>query len=126
MINLEDFCYKITDGTHHTPEYTSKGISFISVKDIYNNNVNFSNCKYISKEEHEELIKRCNPEKDDLLVTKSGTIGRMAIVPEKPEFSLFVSVALVKNKKHLITTKFLKFCYYNYFNSINKILKVDY
>ncbi len=43
----------------------------------------------------------------------------MAIVPNEPVFSLFVSVALIKNKKHFINTKFLKFCLENYFNSIS-------
>jgi type I restriction enzyme S subunit len=118
-IELNDLCNKITDGTHHTPTYLPNGVAFISVKDINDNKVDFSKCKYISKEQHNELIQRCHPEKDDLLVTKSGTIGRMAIVPEKPEFSLFVSVALIKNKKHYITTKFLKFCLENFFNSIS-------
>lgn len=118
-IELNDLCFKITDGTHHTPTYLPSGIAFISVKDINNNKVDFSNCKYISEEQHNELIQRCHPEKDDLLVTKSGTIGRMAIVPNKPEFSLFVSVALIKNKKDLITTKFLKFVLENFFNNIS-------
>jgi type I restriction enzyme S subunit len=118
-IELDDLCVKITDGTHHTPTYLPNGVAFISVKDINEHKVNFSKCKYISKVQHNELIQRCHPEKDDLLVTKSGTIGRMAIVPEKPDFSLFVSVALIKNKKHFITTKFLKFCLENFFNSIS-------
>ena len=34
-VKLGDVCNKITDGTHFTPNYTSSGIPFISVKDIY-------------------------------------------------------------------------------------------
>ncbi|MCQ1534512.1 restriction endonuclease [Methanosarcina sp. KYL-1] len=116
---LGQLCSKIVDGTHHTPEYTEKGIPFISVKDIHNGKVNFDNCKYISCETHNELIKRCFPEPDNLLITKSGTIGRMAIVPKKPDFSLFVSVALLKNYKSIINTKFLLYSLENYLNSIN-------
>lgn len=118
-IPLEEVCLKITDGTHHTPEYVQNGVPFISVKDIKNNRIDFSNCKYISNKQHEELSKRCCPEKDNLLVTKSGTIGRMAVVPNKPAFSLFVSVALIKNINDFIFTKFLQFCLENYFNSIS-------
>ncbi len=118
-VNLEEISNKITDGTHHTPTYVQNGVAFISVKDINNQSVSFLKCKYISEEQHEDLIKRCHPEEDDLLITKSGTIGRMAIVPQSPAFSLFVSVALVKNKKHFITTKFLKYCFENFFNSIS-------
>ena len=96
---LSEIADKITDGTHHTPTYPETGIPFISVKDIRGQKVYFDNCKYISADEHKELIKRCNPEEGDLLVTKSGTIGRLAIVP-KVDFSLFVSVALIKLQKN--------------------------
>jgi type I restriction enzyme S subunit len=118
-VELGDLCFKITDGTHHTPTYTNKGVHFISVKDIYNGVVNFEKTKFISIEEHTELIKRCNPETDDLLITKSGTIGRMAIVPQKTEFSLFVSVALIKNRKDIIYSKFLMYALEDYFKSIS-------
>ncbi len=94
-VKLGDICTKITDGTHHTPKYISEGVPFISVKDVRNYKIDFSNTKFISKEEHNELIKRCFPEEGDILITKSGTIGRLAIVPNI-EFSLFVSVALLK------------------------------
>jgi type I restriction enzyme, S subunit len=119
LINLDDISLKISDGTHFTPTYTRTGVAFISVKDIYNDTVYFNNCKFIDEKSHFELIQRCHPEEGDLLLTKSGTIGRMAIVPKKPPFSLFVSVALIKNKKWFIDSKFLKFCLENFFNSIN-------
>ena len=119
LVRLKELCARISDGTHFTPEYINEGIPFISVKDIYDEKVHFQKCKYISKEAHQELIKRCYPEKDDVLITKSGTIGRMALVPDKPEFSLFVSVALLKNKKELIHSKFLKYCLENFLNHIN-------
>lgn len=95
LTEIQNISDLVTDGTHHTPTYTSEGVKFISVKDIYDEKVHFDSCKYISEETHKELIKRCNPEFGDLLITKSGTIGRLAIVPRE-EFSLFVSVALVK------------------------------
>lgn len=118
-VRLKDVCNRISDGTHFTPTYVREGVPFISVKDIYGNKVHFDKCKYIDDTAHKELIKRCHPEKDDILITKSGTIGRMALVPEKPEFSLFVSVALIKNKKDVIGSKFLKYCLENFLNSIN-------
>ncbi|MBF4491488.1 restriction endonuclease subunit S [Flavobacterium sp. MR2016-29] len=118
-ISLNDLTSKITDGTHHTPEYVKEGIHFISVKDIYDGEVHFNKTKFITKETHEELIKRCNPEPNDVLITKSGTIGRIAIVPYEPNFSLFVSVALIKPFKTLINSKYLKYILQDYVNSID-------
>lgn len=97
LVRLEEISDQITDGTHHTPTYTPDGIPFISVKDIRDRRVYFDDCKYISRDEHSELCERCRPEPGDVLITKSGTIGRLAIAPEV-DFSLFVSVALIKTQ----------------------------
>ena len=118
-IKLGDVCNKITDGTHFTPKYTTAGIPFISVKDVYSDKIHFDNCKYISKSEHHKLSKRCHPEFGDVLITKSGTIGRVAIVPDKKDFSLFVSVALLKPKRDLIKSNFLILALKNYIYSID-------
>ena len=98
---------KLTDGAHKTPTYTNSGIPFLSVKDMSTGKLNFSNTKFVSKEEHEILYKRCNPQKGDLLVTKVGTTGVPVIVDTDREFSLFVSVALLKFNNELINIKYL-------------------
>lgn len=118
-VRLGSICYKITDGTHKTPIYTDAGIPFISVKDIYDNEIHFDNTKFISDKEHTELFKRCNPEKGDILVTKSGTIGRTAVVKTEKEFSLFVSVALIKNIKRVISSDYLSYDIKDYIGKIN-------
>jgi len=118
-VRLEEIAYKITDGTHHTPEYIPDGVPFISVKDIFSSRIHFDECKYISKEAHQNLIKRCHPEEGDLLITKSGTIGRLAIVPRGTHFSLFVSVALVKKVKESVDSHYLKYCMENHVNHLD-------
>lgn len=116
---LDEITNKINDGTHKTPTYIEKGIPFISVKDIRNKQIFFDNCKYISEDEHQILFKRCNPEYGDVLITKSGTIGRTAIVNTNKVFDLFVSVALLKPKKDLISSEFLMYALDNYIAHID-------
>ena len=110
----------VTDGTHHTPDYTSSGMPFISVKDVRHGRVNFDDCKFISRDDHKALIQRCHPQPGDLLITKSGTIGRLAIVPDR-EFSLFVSVALVKIQGALvpISSRWLHYAFEYHFMGLN-------
>ncbi len=104
---LGSILHKLTDGTHSTPKYQSDGVPFVSVKDISNGYLDFSTCKYISEKEHKELFTRCNPEYGDILLTKVGTTGIPVIVDSTNEFSLFVSVALLKFNKSLIFNEFL-------------------
>lgn len=102
--SLEELTYQITDGTHHTPKYTDSGVPFFRVTDITKSN---DSKKFISQEEHEQLIKRCNPEKGDILYTKNGTIGVSCIIEWDFEFSIFVSLCLMKPKTDMVNTKYL-------------------
>lgn len=108
-VRLGELLYKLTDGTHSTPKYTLDGIPFISVKDLSSGYLNFDSCKYIAEEEHKNLFSRCNPEVGDILLTKVGTTGIPVIVDTEKEFSLFVSVALLKFNQMKLSNIFLKY-----------------
>jgi len=106
-VKLESVCGKITDGTHKTPIYKDSGVIFLSAKNIKKYELNCDSPKYISKEEHALLSKRCNVEKDDILITKSGSLGMAAMVGFDFEFSIFESLALLKYIRESIDGKFL-------------------
>lgn len=109
IVKIENLCTKITDGTHATPKYIDMGIPFLSVKDITNGKISFENTRYISKEEHEFLSKRCNVAKNDILYTKVGTTGIAKVVDVDIDFSIFVSIALLKPIHNQIQSKFFEF-----------------
>lgn len=95
-VRLGEILFVLTDGTHQKPHYTDDGIPFLSVKDISGKTLSFDDTKYISQQEHEELKKRCYPQKGDILLSKVGTTGIPVIVDTEAEFSIFVSLALLK------------------------------
>ena len=107
MEELQNLTKLITDGAHHTPNYTESGVPFLRVTDVQSNNIDFDRIKYVSKDEHLELIKRCNPEKGDILYSKNGTIGIPKLVDWEWEFSIFVSLALIKPKNERISSQYL-------------------
>lgn len=111
LVPLETLCTKITDGTHVTPTYLNEGVPFLSVKNItkVRGTLDFSDIKYISPEEHKKISKLSNVERDDLLYTKIGaTYGFAQIVDTDREFSIFVSVALLKPDKTKILPKYFE------------------
>lgn len=94
---LEEISYLVTDGTHHTPIYISEGTPFLSVKNVRPFLIRDKDIKFISKEQHKEINQRCNPEKGDILYTKVGaTYGYAAVNNLDYDFSIFVSLALIK------------------------------
>lgn len=93
---LKEITNLIRDGTHFTPKYIDSGIPFLRVTDIQDKEINWENVKYISPEEHETLTKRVKPQKGDILLSKNGTIGITKIVDWDREFSIFVSLCLIR------------------------------
>lgn len=100
VVKVKYVTNKVVDGTHFTPTYTDSGIPFLRVTDIQSEEINLDKVKYISSEEHAELIKRCNPERGDVLLSKNGTIGITKVVDWDWEFSIFVSLCLLKFKEN--------------------------
>ncbi|MFB9056709.1 restriction endonuclease subunit S [Mariniflexile ostreae] len=102
-----DLCTKITDGTHKTPKYLNEGIPFISAKNLKGNKIYWDDIKYVSEEESTFINKRCNVEKGDILLTKSGSLGQPAIIDVDFKFSVFESLALIKYKRDRLNNSFL-------------------
>ena len=109
ILELGEVTTKITDGTHFTPTYVESGVPFLRVTDITESS---TSKKFIPQAEHDELIKRCRPERGDVLYSKNGTIGIAKLVDWDWEFSIFVSLCLIKPKKELLDAHFLK-CFLN-------------
>lgn len=105
---LGDICVRITDGTHVTPRYTPTGVPFLSVKNLTHGFIDFSDTRFISVEEHRFLTRRCKPVRDDILYTKVGTTGIAQVVDVDDEFSIFVSVALLKPKHEVVFNHYLE------------------
>ena len=105
---LGKICSKISDGVHAKPEYQEDGMPFISVVNMNTGNLSFEDCKFVSFEAYEKMIKSTNPEKGDVLYTKVGaTYGISALVDTDRKFCLYVSVALLKPMHDLIDSVFL-------------------
>jgi type I restriction enzyme S subunit len=105
---LKNISSAIFDGTHQTPRYTEDGIPFFSVENIVSGNKN----KFISVEDHVAATTKNKPEKGDILITRIGTIGFSAVVTWNYEFSIYVTLAVVKK-----SDKFNSYYLHNYFQS---------
>ena len=87
---------KITDGTHKTPTYVEDGVPFVSVKDFSGGTLDLSNTRFIPVGEHKVLCQRCDPRRGDILIGRIGTLGKAVLVNTDLQFSLFVSVGLIR------------------------------
>ena len=107
VAKLGEVCTKITDGTHKTPTYLERGVTFISAKNIVNGELDFSDVKYISEHEYDEIQKRCQTELSDILLSKSGSLGSPVIVKTTERIGLFESLAVIKYDRSKLLPEFL-------------------
>ena len=117
---LAELTLNITDGKHgDCRDKDGSGFYFVSCKDVKDGQINYENARQILEEDFQDSHKRTKLEPDDILVTNSGTIGRMAFVKDNPltgRTTFQKSVAIVKPDKEKILPKYL---YYQLQNCVD-------
>jgi type I restriction enzyme S subunit len=108
---LGELCSLITDGKHgDCRNEDDSGYYFISCKDVREGRIHYENSRQIVHGDFAETHRRTDLGPGDVLLTNSGTIGRLAIAPddEKTQRTTFQkSVAILKPLPERITSHFL-------------------
>jgi type I restriction enzyme S subunit len=119
---IDEVAERITDGEHITPMRTHEGIYLLSARNIQNHKIALKDVDFIGDEEYERISKRIIPQEGDILISCSGTIGRVARVKDNFKFQMVRSVALVRPNNNIIHPIFLEYTFETNFmkNQIEK------
>jgi type I restriction enzyme S subunit len=109
FFELSSFALKITDGEHQTPKRENKGQYLLSARNVRDGFIDLNNVDYVGNEEFEKLRLRCNPDKNDILISCSGSVGRVSLVDESNKYVMVRSAALVKTIEDVINNKYLMY-----------------
>ncbi len=90
-----ELCAIITDGEHATPRRSESGVYLLSARNIQNHKLDLKDVDYIDTEEYNRIAKRITPQKGDVLISCSGSVGRVCIAPDI-KFQMVRSVALLR------------------------------
>lgn len=108
---LGDLCSLITDGKHgDCTNDADSGFYFISAKDIREGRVCYEDARQITEKDFAETHRRTDLQHGDILLTNSGTIGRLAIATDDEitrRTTFQKSVAVLKPRREKIGTAFL-------------------
>ncbi|QOZ07309.1 restriction endonuclease subunit S [Bradyrhizobium sp. CCBAU 51765] len=73
LTSLGELCQEITDGSHSSPPSVEAGQMMASVKDMRDWDFDLSECRRISTEDFDELVRNgCQPIVGDILIAKDG------------------------------------------------------
>lgn len=105
---LDNFLDLITYGFTCPMPTTQEGPYMITAKDLEGNKINYIKARKTSKEAFKtKLTDKSRPKKGDILLSKDGTLGRLAIV-ENENLCISQSVALLRPSTKILTN----FLYY--------------
>lgn len=104
---MENLISLITYGLTVRPKYEKIGIPLISAKEIRNGTIDFINAPKISEEDFMKLRDKTKPTKDDILYSKTGSIGHSALVKESIDFAVTQNAARIVVQKEKILAVFL-------------------
>jgi len=97
----------ITDGPHETPEFTESGVPFLSVDNIQESQINFSDTRFISNEENVRFSRKSKPRPGDVLLTKAASVGKVALVATDLEFNIWSPIAILRPNHEILSSEYL-------------------
>ncbi len=112
IMTIGEVALHLCDGSHNPPV----GIDFseypmLSSKNIFFDSYDYSEPRYLTKEQFDIENKRTNVSDGDILLTIVGTIGRACCIKEPFQpFTLQRSVAVIKPNKNIIISRYLMYC----------------
>jgi len=105
---LENFFVLITYGFTNPMPTSSVGPHMLTAKDIFNGKIHYKTARRTTSEAYEKLLTdKSRPKIDDILITKDGSIGRVAIVDQE-NICISQSVALIRPNERIVPL-FLKY-----------------
>ena len=93
---LFSLCSNITDGEHKTPKRTAEYVGYylLSARNIRDGHLSLEDIDYVDSKEYSLISKRCNPKRNNILISCSGSIGRVCLVPDDGNYVMVRSAAV--------------------------------
>ena len=101
---IGEFCSKMTDGSHNPPKglLEESPYRMISSQNVFDDRLDFSSVRYLTKEDFVQENKRTSLQKGDVLLTIVGTIGRCTVLTSDEPLTLQRSVAVLRTNEKML------------------------
>jgi type I restriction enzyme, S subunit len=99
----------ITDGPHTTPTFVDDGVPFLSVDGIQDGELIFPECRFVSAEDYRSFALKAAPIRDDILLAKAASTGKVARVKVDFEFGIWSPLALIRAAPKSSDARFLEY-----------------
>lgn len=106
-VKCQELCIKITDGEHSTPQRAESGNYLLSARNVTNEGILLHDVDFVPDAEFTRIRKRCDPNIGDILISCSGSVGRVALVDRNNTYSMVRSAAMIRPNKDNLLKEYL-------------------
>jgi type I restriction enzyme S subunit len=106
-VKCQDICLKITDGEHATPRRSNSGNYLLSARNVTNEGIILDDVDYVPLDEFQRIRSRCDPNIGDILISCSGSVGRVAAVDKDNTYSMVRSAAMIRPNNNWLCIEYL-------------------
>lgn len=102
ILEAENYCLKVTDGTHDSPKQTTIGYPLITSRHIKGSEIDFDNAYLISKEDYDSINKRSYVSQWDVIISMIGEYCGFTYLEENSDINYAIkNVGLFKTEDEL-------------------------
>jgi type I restriction enzyme S subunit len=104
VVQMEQVCTRITDGSHSSPKSVEVGKPMASVKDMHDWGINLSTCRRIAEDEYVKLVRNdCKPMLNDVLIAKDGSyLKHTFVMAQEIDLVILSSIAILRPNGKLL------------------------
>jgi len=103
----EEFCLRVTDGTHYSPQKQSAGKFLVTSRHLKEGHLDFDNAYFISEEDYIETNRRSKVDRWDVIFSMIGTVGEIYLEKRDDINYAIKNVGLFKSGKNELIGKWL-------------------
>ena len=108
-VTVGEVAIKVTDGDHLTPRREDRGRYLLSARNVRDGAIDLADVDFVPEEEFVRMRRRCDPNAGDILLSCSGSIGRVAIVDRNDQYAMVRSAAMIRPNPDVVTSRYLHF-----------------
>lgn len=98
---LIDCCISIADGDHQPPPKSEKGIPFVTIANIVNNQFNFENSMFVPESYYKNTDNKRKAQKGDILYSVVGSFGIPVFIKENKPFVFQRHIAILRPNENI-------------------------
>ncbi|MFA5195744.1 MAG: restriction endonuclease subunit S [Bacteroidales bacterium] len=99
MKKLSELSVLVSDGDHLPPPKSESGIPFITISNIKNNTIDFSQTMFMTEKYYNELKESRKPIKGDILYSVTGSFGIPVLINFDKKFCFQRHIGLIRPQK---------------------------